>query len=245
MELSERSRANLALGKKLVSEQGLEDSVDTLGRWMAHHIAELIQEAESACDDHRPTKMANAREAVLAFWAHRHALPSGRSPFAGVEPILEVLEGLDPDGSNYRYFSPSHAPSESDKESEEVYANVAMAKIVDRASKIVIDFYLAEAARGALDTSKEWVQLATEAGADDGLDITLIRMLTDREDLTNGSNPNGERRRLLNDRKLNMEALLAGASDALAGIKAQLAELPADVQDAQDDSEISLPTGGD
>jgi hypothetical protein len=42
-----------------------------------------------------------------------------------------------------------------------------------------------------------------------------------------------------------MEALLAGASDALAGINAQLAELPADDQDAQDDSEISLPTGGD
>ena len=77
----------MALGKKLVTEQGFDGSVDTLGRWMAHHIAELIHEAESSNDDARPVKMAHVREAVLALWSHRHVLPNGRSPFAGMEPI--------------------------------------------------------------------------------------------------------------------------------------------------------------
>ena len=35
-----RSDSVLALGKKLVDELGLDQSVDTLGRWMAHYIAE-------------------------------------------------------------------------------------------------------------------------------------------------------------------------------------------------------------
>ena len=33
---SARSEAILALGRRLVQELGLEPSVDTLGRWMAH-----------------------------------------------------------------------------------------------------------------------------------------------------------------------------------------------------------------
>ncbi|PHN51614.1 hypothetical protein [Pseudomonas syringae] len=86
----------MALGKKLVTEQGFDGSVDTLGRWMAHHIAELIQEAESANDDARPVKMAHVREAVLALWSHRHVIPNGRSPFAGMEPIFDALEMLRP-----------------------------------------------------------------------------------------------------------------------------------------------------
>jgi hypothetical protein len=30
-----------------VRELGFEDGVDTLGRWMAHHLAELIDKAEN------------------------------------------------------------------------------------------------------------------------------------------------------------------------------------------------------
>ena len=37
-----RSDSVLALGKKLVDELGLDQSVDTLGRWMAHYIAEKM-----------------------------------------------------------------------------------------------------------------------------------------------------------------------------------------------------------
>ena len=33
-------------GRQLVRELDLEDGVDTLGRWMAHHLAELMSIAE-------------------------------------------------------------------------------------------------------------------------------------------------------------------------------------------------------
>ncbi|MCU7247431.1 AVAST type 3 anti-phage proein Avs3b [Pseudomonas koreensis] len=230
----------MALGKKLVTEQGFDGSVDTLGRWMAHHIAELIQEAESANDDARPVKMAHVREAVLALWSHRHALPNGRSPFVGMEPIFNALESLNPDTPHFRYFSTSSTPHASDEESEEVQKYVDMAKAVDRASKVIVNFCIAEAAQRALDSSKAWVQLASKAEADDGLDITLIRIIADRSDLMKAPNPATKRRRILNDRKQKLEALLIGASEVLENIDTQLGELPPDDQNDQDDSEIIL-----
>ena len=35
-----------ALGRRIVDELGLEKGVDTLARWMAHYIAELIEKVE-------------------------------------------------------------------------------------------------------------------------------------------------------------------------------------------------------
>lgn len=242
MEPAEQSEAIMALGKKLVTEQGFEGSVDTLGRWMAHHIAELIQEAESANDDDRPTKMAIVREAILALWSHRHVLPNGQSPFAGMEPIFNALESLHPDTPHFRYFSAASAPDASDEESAEVQTYLEMAKTVDRASKVIVSFCIAEAAQRALDSSKEWVQLAIEAEADEGFDITLIRIIADRSDLMKAPNPATKRRRILNDRKQKLEALLVGASAVLQSIDTQLGELPPDDQDDQDDSEVILKT---
>lgn len=115
-----------------------------------------------------------------------------------------------------------------------------MAKTVDRASKVIVSFCIAEAAQRALDSSKEWVQLAIKAEADEGFDITLIRIIADRSDLMKAPNPATKRRRILNDRKQKLEALLVGASAVLQSIDTQLGELPPDDQDDQDDSEVIL-----
>ena len=42
-----RSDSVLALGKKIVDELGLDQSADTLGRWMAHYLAEKMKDAEA------------------------------------------------------------------------------------------------------------------------------------------------------------------------------------------------------
>jgi hypothetical protein len=216
----------MALGKKLVTEQGFDGSVDTLGRWMAHHIAELIEEAESASADERPLRMVKVRDAILALWTHRHAFPSGRNPFHGMEPIFNALESLDPDASHHRYFRPSHAPGEDEEESEEVTQYVETAIAIDRGAKLVVDFCLGQAAHKALDASKEWVRLADEAGANEGFDISIIRVIAARADLLKEPNPAAIRRRILTDRKQKLEVLQAHAADLLININAQLDELP-------------------
>ena len=72
--VSARCEATLELGRKLTKELGIDQSVDTLGRWMAHYIAELIQDAEKASAEERPAKMRACCDAILNLWKHRHTL---------------------------------------------------------------------------------------------------------------------------------------------------------------------------
>jgi hypothetical protein len=75
MENSSRSEAVLKLGKKIVDELGLDQSVDTLGRWMAHYIAELIVDVEAAEANDKAGKMAKCVAAILDLWRHRNPFP--------------------------------------------------------------------------------------------------------------------------------------------------------------------------
>ena len=52
-------------------ELGFEDRVDTLGRWMAHHLAELIDTAESGVTaTERLKARKSATETILKIWEH-------------------------------------------------------------------------------------------------------------------------------------------------------------------------------
>jgi hypothetical protein len=95
----------LELGRHLVRELGIEDGVDTLGRWMAHHLAELIDKAENgttAAERLRARK--NATETILKIWEHRTSLPGNAYPLAPHKELLKVLDRLRPDDNPFRYF---------------------------------------------------------------------------------------------------------------------------------------------
>ena len=99
MENSERFDPDkvLALGRKLVEELGLEESNDTLGRWMAHCLADLITKAENASGGDKDAGRKECFDAILALWRHRSELPSGKRPFAELEPVIRAVESLDPE----------------------------------------------------------------------------------------------------------------------------------------------------
>jgi len=84
----------LGLGRYLVGELGLANGVDTLGRWMAHHVAELIDHAKKArTPAERAASKRNAVETILRIWEHRAA--SDRiNPFVDLTPTLKVLRAL-------------------------------------------------------------------------------------------------------------------------------------------------------
>jgi hypothetical protein len=84
----------LEFGKKLVAEYGLSREVDTLGRWMAHHIAELIGEAESASAGDQDGKTRAAMDAILNFFDHRATLRI-IDPLLELQPLLRVVKSLD------------------------------------------------------------------------------------------------------------------------------------------------------
>lgn len=95
----------MGLGKYLARELGYEESDDTLGRWMAHHLAELIDEAEhGATAGKRAATQKRATETILKIWEHRLSLPGEAHPLALYKDVLPVLDRLRIDNNPYRFY---------------------------------------------------------------------------------------------------------------------------------------------
>ena len=95
----------LGLGKHLVRELGLEDGNDTLGRWMAHHVAELIVTAENDSSVAvRAKARKDATDVILKLWERRVNLPGNAYPLAPYKHVLQVLDRLRPEENPFAYF---------------------------------------------------------------------------------------------------------------------------------------------
>src|ERR1035437_9013176 len=90
----------LELGKTIVNEMGLDDDTDTLGRWMCHHVAGLIdQAAYGKSDQVQLTAQREAVSTILALWEKRTALPGNAYPLARFKYLLQCLAATSPDAS--------------------------------------------------------------------------------------------------------------------------------------------------
>jgi len=217
---SVRSDAVLALGKALVSELGYDQSVDTLSRWMAHYLAELIEKAESASVDEKAQRLCECFRAVSELWQHRNMLPDGRRPFEDFEPILRALESLDPDDETPRYFR-SVRPDEPKSEQEmEARKWLDLAAGADFSAKMLIRYCLSQAAQNAMDKSQEWVRLAADAGIHGGGESIVIRFTAAELEP-----PNERERKELEDKISRIDGFVAAATGLADALRAQLAEL--------------------
>jgi hypothetical protein len=104
------------LGRKLVDELGLEPSVDTLGRWMSHYIAELITNAETKNGEAKELAKKQCFHAILMLWRYRAELPHSEFPFEDLEPIASVVASLDPENDTTCYFREIRPLKESNAE---------------------------------------------------------------------------------------------------------------------------------
>jgi hypothetical protein len=88
-----------------VRELGFDDEFDTLGRWMAHHLAELIDQSENGATAAERTKARkSATETILKIWEHRTSLPGKAYPLAPYKDILMVLDRLRPNDNPFWHF---------------------------------------------------------------------------------------------------------------------------------------------
>jgi hypothetical protein len=237
---SARSDAILALGRKLVDELGLEPSVDTLGRWMAHYIADLIAKAESAPSEEKQVAEDKCFEAILALWKHRAELPNGKRPFENLEPVVRAIESLDPENDIARYFRSVRSPRAEGEEKTEVDRWLDRATSLDHSARILIGYYLAEAARAAVDKSEEWVKLAEAANIENGAPELVIRFVSSNAEF--GNDPaNGEIRRHLQDRIERLKGFIKLAETVAGDLTTRLEALSAVKQ--ADDSVSEEPSG--
>jgi hypothetical protein len=226
MDGSAQSDSVLALGRKLVNELGLESSTDTLGRWMAHFVAQLMAKAEIATGENKAAAEKECWDAILTLWRHRGELPNGKRPYEQLEPVMRAVESLDPDDSTPRYYRSVRAPKGEDEEESASEFWLKMVNGLDYSAKLLIAYCLTQAASAAIDKSKEWVKLAQEAGAKDEVPEILISFVSDSSDLGKEPDPNSEARRRLQDRIKRLEVFSTLAVTLIGDLKARLEALP-------------------
>ena len=124
MELSKPPKDVLGLGQHLVRELDFENGADTLGRWMAHHLAALMDEAENgATAAVRSKARKDATETIIKIWEHRTSLPGKAYPLAPYKDALLVLERLRPTENPFSYFG-RHGDSKRDQLSADLFDNL-------------------------------------------------------------------------------------------------------------------------
>lgn len=194
--MSKDTELLIDLGKKIVAELEYEESNDTLGRWMAHHIAELIIKAEKSVGEEQQRARRECFDAVLQLWEHRGELPDGRRPYQDLEPVIRAVESLDPENDYPRYFPSAWPRGRNVDEQSDQQKLIDNAKGVDHAAKSLISFMLKAAAEEALDQSAEWVEYARTAG-EPGVPEIVVGFLKDD---SVPANQLESRRKVLRDR---------------------------------------------
>jgi hypothetical protein len=226
------SDAIIALGKQLVEELELGNSVDTLGRWMAHYIAELITKVEAARPEERDELSSRCAAAILDLWRHRSVLPTGKRPFEEIEPILRAVQSLDPEDATPRYFRSARPHTERTAEEAEAQKWLDLADQFDNTARILIRHCLAQAASAALDKAREWVRLAETAGADEGIERLVVQILAVEGDA--GEAATNREREMLENRVERLELFVAEARKLAASWRDQLQVTASDLAEGGD-----------
>lgn len=154
MEQHTHYKAVVALGEKLVRELELEPGHDTLAKWMAHYVAELIHKAQSIPDD-GPGKAEAEKEcaeAILKLWDHVGSLTNKVHPFRSFTPILEFLGRLSK--ANPFYFPTEELPISNKW--------VERAEEIDTCARSLIGMCLEQGILEAAEKESEWIELASD-----------------------------------------------------------------------------------
>lgn len=84
----------IKLGKTLIAELDLEYSVNTLARWIAHYISELIVSVENCASIVEKRKLQKeCCDLILELWDKKDRLPINK-PLDNLKEFLEILSVL-------------------------------------------------------------------------------------------------------------------------------------------------------
>ena len=99
---SKRSKDVLSLGRRLVQELKLNETCNTLAKWMSHYLAEQMlavqaakgRAAQRAAEDH-------CCEVILRLWAARANLPGTARPLGRLDEAIKALEEMRSDQTRF------------------------------------------------------------------------------------------------------------------------------------------------
>lgn len=96
MEQSKHSEEKIIkLGNMLVEELELENAVNTLARWMAHYLAQLMENINKAKSNEEKKRLQQeCCDVILSIWSQKDYLPI-RKPLDNFKPVIEILQVLN------------------------------------------------------------------------------------------------------------------------------------------------------
>ncbi|WP_345863022.1 hypothetical protein [Shewanella algae] len=213
-----RSEAVIELGKRLVTQLSI-DNHDILSSWMAHRIAELIKDAENCADDSEVAEACST--AILSLWEHRSSLPEHLRPLGDLEPVIRTLVALDVDDDEYHFYRPALREAATADVEGDVKEWLDLAIGLDYSARLLIRYALKNAAEKSVLKAEPWVQLALEAGANEGAEALLVKFTLDKE-------VNSEletKKAYLQERLSRLRGFVALASEAVGSLEAELEAL--------------------
>jgi len=154
MEPSKQLADVIALGKKIEQELGIEDDVDTLGRWMIHYIAELVDRAEKASGDQREAIHRECAEFIIKLWTHRSSLAVKRYPLESFDKVMAALIRLRDDRP---YYFRGIDQEEKPDISNDVQHWLKIADEVDKIACDLVELCIEKATVCAAVDEKEWL----------------------------------------------------------------------------------------
>ncbi|MHA7264106.1 hypothetical protein ACX80W_12985 [Arthrobacter sp. TMN-37] len=148
--MSSNADRSLQLGRDLADAL---DRSDVVGRWMSHHLAELITRCEQNPDDQELA--ATTREVVLKLWEHKSGAPFRVKPLTYLQPVLRAIARLDPNADPWAFFRPfEEVPN---VENLSTYPLLQMACDIDREVGRLIRLSVGTAAEQAISREESWV----------------------------------------------------------------------------------------
>jgi len=152
----------------------LEDH-NTVGQWMAHHLAELIVAAQ---DDATTTVEQRQQivETILNVWAHRHHYPS-RGPLEEFSNVLVALDRLG-DSSPWKFSQLFDADTEIPYSDNSDLPLITTAAELERLTRETLLRLIWLAAQDAKDKNHQWLEVADKVATniESKVAVTLSRL---------------------------------------------------------------------
>lgn len=207
----------LELGTLLAAEL---EQTDTLGRWIAHYLAERMTSLEQKTGSERASAAAEVADLILRLWSLRRQLPGGRLPLAEVDEVEEAIARLTPGRRPWAYFGAFSADTEPSSDETETSTTLKAAMLVDRLAGDLVHGLIGRAAALAEEDDAAWTKQAEKIG--DGALRTVRRIRfadKDSEDDTESPDWNSEVKR-------RATALSSVVSTLVAALEAKGSEFP-------------------
>lgn len=167
----------IALGKKIEQELGIEDDVDTLGRWMIHYIAELVDRAENASSDRQEAIHRECAEFIIKLWTHRASLSVKRYPLESFDKVMAALIRLRDERPYYfRGIDKEEKPQLSD----EVQHWLNIAEEVDKVACDLVDLCIEKATGCAAEDEIKWLNGALALSVKADKHAEMVKVLISR-----------------------------------------------------------------